>query len=94
MSPNHTFLIDTQLFDEPFHLNYRPYCVLHRTPAHTASFYGQLPALKVNTTVLESLHLQHNMPMLPIDFPGQGILQSHLYNVLVLFHFHLGRANV
>ena len=94
MSPNHTFLIDTQLFDEPCHLNYRPYRILHRTPAHTASFYGQLPALKVSTTVLESLHLQHNMPMLPIDFPGQEILQSHLYNVLVLFHFHLGRANV
>ena len=45
----------------PCHLNYRPkpYRVLSMTPAHTASFYGQLPALKVSTTVLESLKLWH-----------------------------------
>ena len=72
----------------PRHLNYRPYRVLHRTPAHTASFYGQLPALKVSTTVLESLLL------LMCTFTTSRDEESHLNNVLVLFHLHLRRANV
>jgi hypothetical protein len=54
------------------------------TPANTASFCGQLPALKVSTTVLESLKLQNNMHAAN-RIPAEE--ESHIHNVWVHFQF-------